>query len=115
MRQSRGVTAWLPLLLLTACVASQIGEPTAVRTPARIYPPDRPALDRILTSGDIQVAQEHLRDLGFDPGPVNGIFTAQTQAAIRAFQMRYGIPVSGLLDHPTRLELLPGVDPKRTQ
>jgi peptidoglycan hydrolase-like protein with peptidoglycan-binding domain len=70
----------------------------------------RPALDRLLTQGDISVAEAHLQDFGFDPGPVDGIFTAQTHAAVRAFQARYGLPVSGLLDRATRMELLPGLD-----
>jgi putative peptidoglycan binding protein len=70
----------------------------------------RPTLDRILTQGEIQVAERHLQDFGYDPGPVDGLFTAQTQAAVRAFQARYGIPVSGLLDRETRRELLPGFD-----
>jgi peptidoglycan hydrolase-like protein with peptidoglycan-binding domain len=51
-----------------------------------------------------------LRDFGYDPGPVDGLFTAQTQAAVRAFQARYGIPVSGLLERDTRQELVPGLD-----
>jgi peptidoglycan hydrolase-like protein with peptidoglycan-binding domain len=51
-----------------------------------------------------------LQDFRFDPGPVDGVFTAQTQAAVRAFQTRYGLPVSGLLDRATRQELLPGLD-----
>jgi peptidoglycan hydrolase-like protein with peptidoglycan-binding domain len=51
-----------------------------------------------------------LRDFGFDPGPVDGLFTAETRTAVRAFQARYGIPVSGLLDRETRWELLPGLD-----
>jgi peptidoglycan hydrolase-like protein with peptidoglycan-binding domain len=102
MRPSRGVIGWLLLLLLTACAASQTGEPTALR----------PATDRLLTRGDIQVAEEHLKAFGFDPGPVDGIFTAQTQAAVRAFQARYGSVVSGLLDRATREELKLGVDPK---
>jgi peptidoglycan hydrolase-like protein with peptidoglycan-binding domain len=63
-----------------------------------------------LTSGDIQVAEAHLKDFGFDPGPIDGIFTAETQAAVRAFQARYGSSVSGLLDYPTRLQLIPGLD-----
>ena len=100
MRLFRGVIGWLPLLLLTACVASQSGEPTALR----------PATDRLLTSGDIQVAEAHLKDFGFDPGPVDGLYTAQTQAAVRAYQARYGLPVSGQLDYATRLQLLPGLD-----
>jgi peptidoglycan hydrolase-like protein with peptidoglycan-binding domain len=107
MRPFWGVIAWLPLWLLTACVASQTATPTAG--------PARPAFDRLLTPGDIQVAEAHLQAFGYDPGPVDGLFTAQTQAAVRAFQRRYGLSVSGLLDHETRLELVPGLDPLRKQ
>jgi peptidoglycan hydrolase-like protein with peptidoglycan-binding domain len=96
------VIGWLPLVLLTACVASSPGG-----LPAGTV---RPAVDRLLTRGDIQVAQTHLREFGFDPGPIDGRYTAQTQAAVRAYQARYGLPVSGLLDYKTRLELLPGLD-----
>lgn len=114
MRPSRSVIGWLPLLLLTACVASPTEELTAVRSSARAPGPERPAVDRLLTPGDIQVAEARLKDFGFDPGPVDGMFTAQTQTAVRAFQARYGLTVSGLLDHATREELKLGVDPKRT-
>jgi peptidoglycan hydrolase-like protein with peptidoglycan-binding domain len=106
MRRFWGLTAWLPLWLLAACVAPQTGAPTDG--------PVRPAVDRLLTSGDIQLAQARLQAFGFDPGPIDGLFTAKTQAAVRAFQSRYGLPVSGLLDRPTREELKLGVDPKRT-
>ena len=75
----------------------------------------RAAFDRILTPGDIQVAEAHLQAFGYDPGPVDGLFTAQTQAAVRAFQRRYGLSVSGLLDRETRRELIPGLDPIRKQ
>jgi peptidoglycan hydrolase-like protein with peptidoglycan-binding domain len=102
MKPFRAVMAWLLWLLLTACVASQTGEPTAGVA--------RPAVDRLLTSGDIQAVQGLLRTFGFDPGPVDGIYTAQTQAAVRAYQARYGLAVSGLLDYATRLQLLPAVD-----
>ena len=30
-------------------------------------------------------------EFGFDPGPIDGIYTAQTQAAVRAYQGRYGL------------------------
>jgi hypothetical protein len=56
MRRSRGIIGWLPLVLLTACVASHPGT-----HPARTIPP---AVDRFLTRGDIQVAQTHLKDFG---------------------------------------------------
>jgi peptidoglycan hydrolase-like protein with peptidoglycan-binding domain len=105
MRPSCSVIGWLPLLLFTACVAPHTGE----HTPGS----ELPATDRLLTRGNIQVAEVRLNEFGFDPGPVDGTFTAQTQAAVRAFQARYGLPVSGLLDRPTRQELKIGVDPKR--
>jgi peptidoglycan hydrolase-like protein with peptidoglycan-binding domain len=100
MRPSRDVLGWLVVVWLTGCVASQPGGPTGLQ----------PATDELFSSGDIQVAQEHLRAFGFDPGPVTGVFTAETQAAVRAYQARYGLPVTGLLDHATRRGLLPGFD-----
>jgi peptidoglycan hydrolase-like protein with peptidoglycan-binding domain len=103
MRPFQGIIAWLPVVLLTACVASQTGESTALQ----------PTTDRLLSAGDIQIAEEHLKTFGFDPGPVDGRFTAQTQAAVRAFQARYGLPVSGLPDRATRAELQLGVDTMR--
>jgi peptidoglycan hydrolase-like protein with peptidoglycan-binding domain len=72
----------------------------------------RPAVDRFLSRGDIHVAQEHLRAFGFDSGPVEEVFTAEPQAAVRAYQSRYGLPVTGLLDYATRRELLPGFEPQ---
>jgi peptidoglycan hydrolase-like protein with peptidoglycan-binding domain len=97
MRPFRDVVGWLVVVVLTGCVASQ---PTGLR----------PATDALLTAGDIQVAQEHLRAFGFDPGPVVGVFTTETEGAVRAYQARYGLPVSGLLDRATRRELLPGMN-----
>jgi peptidoglycan hydrolase-like protein with peptidoglycan-binding domain len=92
-------------LLLTACVASH-----PESHPAGTI---QPAVDRLLSRGDIQVAQGHLQAFGFDPGPIDGIYTAQTQAAVRAFQATYGLTVSGLLDRQTREQLRVGPDLKR--
>jgi peptidoglycan hydrolase-like protein with peptidoglycan-binding domain len=90
-------------LLLTACVASHPGTYSAGT--------ERPAVDQPLSRGNIQVAQMHLQAFGFDPGPIDGIYSAQTQAAVRAFQATYGLSVSGLLDRQTRQWLKVGVDP----
>jgi peptidoglycan hydrolase-like protein with peptidoglycan-binding domain len=104
MEMTMKTTLLLILALpLTACVASHPGTYRAGTI--------QPAVDRILTRGDIQVAQVHLRDFGFDPGPIDGNYTAQTQAAVRAFQATYGLSVSGLLDLQTRKQLKVGVDP----
>src|SRR5262245_28367543 len=96
----QSVLIGLAMFCLVACVASQAKGPMGLR----------PASDRILLAGDIYVAETHLRDFGYDPGPVDGRFTAETQVAVRAFQARYGLPISGLLDWQTRLELVPGLD-----
>jgi peptidoglycan hydrolase-like protein with peptidoglycan-binding domain len=69
-----------------------------------------PTMGRQITEGNMQVAEQKLKDFGFDPGPVDGVFTAQTEAALRAFQERRGIPVSGILDDPTRRVLLSGLE-----
>jgi hypothetical protein len=82
MRPSWAMIGWLPLVLLTACVASHPGEHHAGTI--------QPAVDRFLNRGDIQVAQMHLRAFGFEPGPIDGIYTVQTQAAVRAFQTPMG-------------------------
>lgn len=96
----RAVLGWLVVVRLTGCVASQPQQPATMP----------PATDELLTAGDIQVAQEHLRAFGFDSGPVMGVFTPETQAAVRAYQARYGIEVTGLLDRATQRGLLPGFD-----
>jgi peptidoglycan hydrolase-like protein with peptidoglycan-binding domain len=105
MRRARGLFGWLPCVLLTACVASHPGEYHAGAI--------QPAVDRLFSRGDIQVAQGRLQAFGFDPGPIDGIYTAQTQAAVRAFQATYGLSVSGLLDRQTREWLRVGPDRKR--
>ncbi len=48
--------------------------------------------------------QKHLRDLGYNPGPADGIYGSKTKAAIEAFQRKSNLPVDGqpsqaLLDH----------------
>jgi peptidoglycan hydrolase-like protein with peptidoglycan-binding domain len=98
MRPYRAVLGWLVAVCLSGCVTAQTGGPTRLQ----------PATDTLLSAGDIQVAQEHLRAFGFNPGAVQGVFTAETQAAVRAYQGRYGLPVTGLLDEGTRSQLLPG-------
>jgi peptidoglycan hydrolase-like protein with peptidoglycan-binding domain len=102
-RYSSIVLGWLVVALLIGCAAPRPQSPASIQ----------PATDTILSAGDIQVAQEHLQAFGFNPGPVKGVYTAETQAAVRAVQARYGKEVTGLLDLATRRQLLPGLTNSR--
>ena len=68
------------------------------------------AVDQLLAQDMIQQAQTTLKVAGFNPGRTDGIFDAQTSTAIRQYQVAQRIPVSGLLDEPTRRILLPGAE-----
>jgi peptidoglycan hydrolase-like protein with peptidoglycan-binding domain len=43
-------------------------------------------------------AQRALRDLGLDPGPIDGIFGPKTRAALEKYQTTEKLPVTGELD-----------------
>jgi localization factor PodJL len=46
---------------------------------------------------DIGMVQKMLADLGYDPGTLDGTLTAQTHEAIKTFEGRSGMPVTGEL------------------
>jgi Putative peptidoglycan binding domain len=52
-------------------------------------------------------AQERLKAVGFDPGPIDGVLGPRTQAALRRYQASQGVPETGALDEATRRVLLP--------
>jgi len=58
-----------------------------------------------LTTGSrgsrVRDVQERLTDLGYDPGPADGIFGNGTRRAVRSFQIEYDLPVTGLVDDRT--------------
>ncbi|MBN2362135.1 MAG: SafA/ExsA family spore coat assembly protein, partial [Deltaproteobacteria bacterium] len=45
--------------------------------------------------------QSRLKELGFNPGPIDGIFGPKTEAAVRAFQRNQGITVDGIVGPQT--------------
>ena len=67
------------------------------------------AVDQMLARDMIQQAQLQLKVAGYDPGRADGIFDAQTSTALRKFQASKGLPVSGLLDEPTRRVMFAGM------
>jgi hypothetical protein len=50
---------------------------------------------------DVQVAQEKLKDKGYDPGPVDGIWGPRTAAAVSQYQRKEKMTVTNRLDPET--------------
>jgi Putative peptidoglycan binding domain len=74
------------------------------------------------SSDEIRAAQQALQDKGFNPGAVDGRMGAQTKTALKEFQQKNNLTVTGTLDADTRDRLLassppsasPGTEPSRT-
>lgn len=49
----------------------------------------------------VREVQRRLRGLGYDAGPIDGIFGARTEAAVRRYQRRTGLERSGVVDAGT--------------
>ncbi|WP_166350618.1 phage tail tip lysozyme [Phytoactinopolyspora limicola] len=63
---------------------------------------------------DVKRLQQSLASAGFDPGPIDGIFGALTEAAVRGFQTAHGLVVDGIVGPRTREALAaagPGPSP----
>jgi hypothetical protein len=50
---------------------------------------------------DLMRVQRRLKDLGHDPGPIDGRLGLQTQGALKAFQTDYGLAPTGKIDAET--------------
>lgn len=50
--------------------------------------------------------QQWLKDLGFNPGPVDGVRGKQTIAAVKAFQQKHGLVVDGVVGPATLSTLI---------
>jgi peptidoglycan hydrolase-like protein with peptidoglycan-binding domain len=61
-----------------------------------------------LTEAQIRRYQEQLDAEGFTTGSEKGTITPQTEAALRAYQQRYGLPTTGELDEATQRSLVAG-------
>jgi peptidoglycan hydrolase-like protein with peptidoglycan-binding domain len=49
--------------------------------------------------------QEALKALGYNPGPVDGVFGATTEAAVKAFQQAKGITADGIVGKITWINI----------
>lgn len=64
-----------------------------------LTPTPRPTLSEGSRSGLVKSMQSRLRSLGFYPGAVTTAFTAETKAAVEAYQAAAGLTVTGEADN----------------
>jgi membrane-bound lytic murein transglycosylase B len=65
----------------------------------------RPEQEKLISKDSLKLVQERLKTEGVYAGPVDGELNTQTEAALRAYQEKKGIPVSGTADKATLKEL----------
>jgi hypothetical protein len=68
---------------LRDCIQGPVG-------PERVFAPE-------LTNALVGLVQRHLTDLGYDPGPIDGLIGPRTREAIRRFQREQGNPAAGFV------------------
>jgi peptidoglycan hydrolase-like protein with peptidoglycan-binding domain len=59
-----------------------------------------------LDQAEMRQVEEHLKAAGFNPGPVDGTFTTETGSALREYQKKHNLPVTGLIDEATQQKLM---------
>ncbi|MCG3188768.1 MAG: hypothetical protein LKCHEGNO_00924 [Burkholderiaceae bacterium] len=64
-----------------------------------------PELGACVVDPTLRAAQRTLDGAGFEVGPIDGILGPRTRAALRAFQEKQGLTLSGRLDAPTQKAL----------
>jgi peptidoglycan hydrolase-like protein with peptidoglycan-binding domain len=64
-----------------------------------------PVQGQILNQDQVRMIQQRLKVEGVDPGPLDGIMDSQTEAALRQYQAKQGLPVSGAADEATLKQL----------
>ena len=60
--------------------------------------------------GDVSLLQQRLKEFGYEPGPVDGIFGYLTQEALQFFQRDYRLKIDGIAGksiHPSEQAKLP--------
>ena len=96
-RTRRPTGRLLPLLLSAALLACLTAGFAAAD---ELAPGDRGA--------NVKQLQEHLADLGYEVGLVDGVYGERTRIAVRRFQVDNELPPTGKVDEPTWLLVMAG-------
>jgi hypothetical protein len=88
-----------------------LGPSEAQQNRAQEYAVQKSTPPQQLSEAQIRRYQEKLDVEGFPTGSEKGTLTPQTEAALRAYQQKYGLPVTGALDDATQRSLVAGQSP----
>ena len=64
-----------------------------------------PVLKLGSSGNEVRDVQQALKALGHDPGPIDGLFGARTDNAVKAFQKAREIPVDGIVGRVTWINI----------
>ncbi len=64
-----------------------------------------PVLRKGSTDPAVRDLQDALKTLGHNPGPIDGVFGTETEAAVRAFQQSRGLTVDGIVGRVTWINI----------
>src|ERR1700719_2742960 len=64
-----------------------------------------PNLQNVSADPAVRDLQEALKALGYNPGSIDGVFGATTEAAVKAFQQAKGITVDGIVGKVTWINI----------
>jgi peptidoglycan hydrolase-like protein with peptidoglycan-binding domain len=87
---------------------SDLGPSEAQQNRAEQHAVQKSTAPQTLTEVQIRGYQEQLDTAGFPTGTDKGAMTPQTEAALRAYQGKNGLPVTGMLDEATQRSLTAG-------
>jgi peptidoglycan hydrolase-like protein with peptidoglycan-binding domain len=88
-----------------------LGPSEAQQNRAQEYAVQKSTPPQQLNEAQIRRYQERLDGEGFSTGSEKGTLTLQTEAALRAYQAKYGLPVTGEFDDATQRSLVAGQSP----
>jgi peptidoglycan hydrolase-like protein with peptidoglycan-binding domain len=88
-----------------APVAVPVAKPAPVAAPALVATKPVHLVELGDKGGDVLWIEQKLKAVGFNPGPVNGVFDAALEAGVKAFQAKYQLKVDGVVG-PITIALL---------
>jgi len=100
------VTLLVGLLALWPLVAAAQQTQQPAKPPMGETPQKQVDASKPLDQAQMRQIEERLKAAGFDPGRVDGTFTAATDKALREYQKKQGLRVAGLIGEETLTKLM---------